>query len=100
MISSQFVQNRYKYDLNLSRLLLWILGQDILRDENCIIWAQLFLPPNGVVATDRHNSRTDALSQVENGRIGVSTSGEILRCAQNDSFPFQCVSPELFKEKA
>jgi cyanoexosortase A len=49
--SSQFMQNRYKYDVTLNRLLPWVLGQDVLRDDRCI-WIQLSVPLNEFVATD------------------------------------------------
>jgi cyanoexosortase A len=51
LTSSQFMQNRYKYDLTLNRLLPWVLGQDVLRDDRCI-WTQLSVPLNGLLATD------------------------------------------------
>jgi cyanoexosortase A len=49
--SSQFMSNRYKYDVTLNRLLPWVLGQNVLRDDRCI-WTQLSVPLHGVVATD------------------------------------------------
>lgn len=51
LTSSQFMQNRYKYDITLNHLLPWILGQDVLRDDRCI-WTQLSVPLNGLLATD------------------------------------------------
>ncbi|WP_234300951.1 cyanoexosortase A system-associated protein [Sphaerospermopsis aphanizomenoides] len=51
--SSQFMSNRYKYDLTLNRLLPWILGQDVLRDDRCV-WTQLSVPLNGMVATQSY----------------------------------------------
>jgi len=44
--SVQFMRNRYSYDLTWSRLLPWILGKDVLRDDRCI-WARLSTPLNG-----------------------------------------------------
>ncbi len=45
--SNQFMQNRYKYDLNINRVLPWLFGQDVLRDDRCL-WTQLSVPLNGV----------------------------------------------------
>ncbi|MFQ4146227.1 cyanoexosortase A system-associated protein [Chlorogloeopsis sp. ULAP02] len=49
--SVQFMQNRYKYDLVWNRILPWVLGKEVLRDDRCI-WAQLSLPLNGVSASN------------------------------------------------
>ncbi|MDM9383288.1 cyanoexosortase A system-associated protein [Chlorogloeopsis sp. ULAP01] len=49
--SAQFMQNRYKYDLVWNRILPWVLGKEVLRDDRCI-WAQLSLPLNGVSASN------------------------------------------------
>ena len=46
--SAQFMQNRYTYDLTWNRLLPWLLGKEVLRDNRCI-WTQLSIPLNGVV---------------------------------------------------
>jgi cyanoexosortase A len=51
--SNQFMQNRYKYDLIKSRILPWLFGQDVLRDDRCL-WAQLSVPLNGVSAASLH----------------------------------------------
>jgi cyanoexosortase A len=48
--STQFMQNRYKYDLTMSRVLPWLFGQDVLRDDRCL-WTQLSVPLNGVSAS-------------------------------------------------
>ncbi len=45
--SAQFMQNRYTYDLTWSRILPWIFGKEILRDNRCI-WTQLSVPLNEV----------------------------------------------------
>lgn len=45
--SSQFMQNRYTYDLTWSRIIPWILGKEVLRDNRCI-WAQLSVASKGV----------------------------------------------------
>ncbi len=45
--SAQFMQNRYTYDLTWSRIIPWVLGKEVLRDNRCI-WAQLSVPSNGV----------------------------------------------------
>ncbi|MBD2503650.1 cyanoexosortase A system-associated protein [Anabaena azotica] len=46
--SNQFMQNRYTYDLAWNRLLPWIFGQEVLRDNRCI-WTQVSIPLNGAV---------------------------------------------------
>ncbi|WP_016951912.1 cyanoexosortase A system-associated protein [Anabaena sp. PCC 7108] len=51
LTSSQFMQNRYKYDVTLNRLLPWVFGQDVIRDDRCI-WTQLSIPLNGSLATE------------------------------------------------
>ncbi len=38
--SQQYLQNRYIYDLNWSRILTWLLGKNILKENRCI-WVQL-----------------------------------------------------------
>jgi cyanosortase A-associated protein len=48
--SFQFMHNRYSDDLTWNRLLPWILGKTVLRDDRCI-WAQLSTPLNQGVAT-------------------------------------------------
>lgn len=40
---NQFKQNRNIYDLQLGRLLPWLLGQEKLKDERCL-WAHLSIP--------------------------------------------------------
>ncbi|WGV28997.1 cyanoexosortase A system-associated protein [Halotia branconii] len=49
--STQFMQNRYTYDLTWSRIVPWIFGKEILRDNRCI-WAQLSIPLNEVADTE------------------------------------------------
>jgi cyanosortase A-associated protein len=49
--SAQFMQNRYAYDLTWSRILPWVLGKDVLRDNRCM-WVQLSAPLNGVADTN------------------------------------------------
>ncbi|WP_421656929.1 cyanoexosortase A system-associated protein [Leptothermofonsia sp. ETS-13] len=39
----QFMQNRYKYDLQITRVLPWILGQEPLLDQRCL-WTLMFTP--------------------------------------------------------
>jgi cyanosortase A-associated protein len=39
----QFMQNRKTYDLQLNRLLPWLLGQEVLTDTRCL-WALLSVP--------------------------------------------------------
>jgi len=46
--SNQFMQNRYTYDLTWNRILPWVFGQGVLRDNRCI-WTQLSIPLNGGV---------------------------------------------------
>ncbi|MFK0729843.1 MAG: cyanoexosortase A system-associated protein [Gloeotrichia echinulata GP01] len=46
--SHQFMQNRHTYDLTWNRVLPWVFGQRVLRDNRCI-WTQLSIPLNGVV---------------------------------------------------
>ncbi|MEA5581253.1 hypothetical protein VB620_07860 [Nodularia harveyana UHCC-0300] len=45
------MQNRYQYDLTSYRILPWLFGQDVLRDDRCL-WTQLSMPLNGLPATD------------------------------------------------
>ena len=40
---NQFKQNRNTYDVRLSRLLSWLLGQEKLKDERCL-WTHLSVP--------------------------------------------------------
>lgn len=40
---SEFIRNRYTSDLQLSRLLPWLMGQESLRDHRCL-WTYLSLP--------------------------------------------------------
>ncbi|WP_413171770.1 cyanoexosortase A system-associated protein [Anabaena azotica] len=47
--SSQFMKNRYKYDIISNRFLPWIAGQNLIRDDRCI-WTQLSIPLDGYVA--------------------------------------------------
>ena len=49
--STQFMQNRYQYDLKINRILPWLFGKDIMRDDRCL-WTQLSVPLNGVSATN------------------------------------------------
>ncbi|MEA5575962.1 cyanoexosortase A system-associated protein [Anabaena sp. UHCC 0451] len=53
VISSQFMKNRYKYDVNFKKLIPWFLGQNVLRDDRCI-WTQLSMPLSDVIATDNY----------------------------------------------
>ncbi|MBD2214894.1 cyanoexosortase A system-associated protein [Nostoc linckia FACHB-104] len=46
--SNQFMQNRYNHDLTWNRVLPWIFGQGVLRNNRCI-WTQLSIPLNGEV---------------------------------------------------
>ncbi len=39
----QFTQNRYRYDLNIGRLLPWIAGQESLLDRRCL-WTLMSIP--------------------------------------------------------
>lgn len=53
--STQFDYNRIHYDLEFSRLFLWLLGQQELRDNRCL-WTHLSIPlnqssPNSAYAT-------------------------------------------------
>jgi cyanosortase A-associated protein len=41
--SSQFEANRWRYDFQLQRIALWLLGKQELRDNRCI-WAHLSIP--------------------------------------------------------
>lgn len=47
--SAQFLANRYTYDLQLRRMLPWLLGKESLRDKRCL-WAHLSIPSNQVSA--------------------------------------------------
>ncbi|RUR79688.1 cyanoexosortase A system-associated protein [Chlorogloeopsis fritschii PCC 9212] len=49
--STQFMQNRYKYDVTWSRILPWVLGKEVLREDSCI-WTQLSVPLQGVAASN------------------------------------------------
>nr|MDJ0736981.1 cyanoexosortase A system-associated protein [Nostocaceae cyanobacterium] len=51
--SAQFMKNRYTYDLNWNRLVLWIFGQKILRDHRCL-WTQLSVKLNDMNTTDAY----------------------------------------------
>ncbi|NES99911.1 MAG: cyanoexosortase A system-associated protein [Sphaerospermopsis sp. SIO1G1] len=51
--SSQFMNNRYKHDININRLIPWILGREVFRDDRCI-WTQLSLPVNQKAATETY----------------------------------------------
>ncbi len=42
---AQFQRNRYLYDLKLSRLFAWLLGQGTVRDTHCL-WTHLSMPAN------------------------------------------------------
>ena len=48
---SQFIHNRYTNDFTLSRVLPWVLGKEVLKDDRCV-WAQLSTPLNGTTAMD------------------------------------------------
>ncbi len=43
--ASQFMQNRYIYDMRFERLLPWLLGQGSVVDKRCL-WAHLSIPLN------------------------------------------------------
>lgn len=43
--STQFLANRHTYYFQLERLVPWLLGQESLRDNNCL-WAHLSMPLN------------------------------------------------------
>lgn len=45
--SEQFLKNRNTYDMQLSRLFPWLLGQEELRDWRCL-WTHLSIPLNQV----------------------------------------------------
>jgi cyanoexosortase A len=49
--SAQFMQNRYKYDVTWSRILPWVFGKEVLRDDRCI-WTQLSVPLQGIAASN------------------------------------------------
>jgi len=49
----QFRQNRNAYDLNFNRILLWLVGQDPLRDERCL-WTLLSAPLQNSSAQDTY----------------------------------------------
>ena len=51
--SIQFIHNRYTNDFTLSRVLPWVLGKEVLKDDRCI-WAQLSTPLNGTTAMDAY----------------------------------------------
>ncbi|MDJ0733718.1 MAG: cyanoexosortase A system-associated protein [Nostocaceae cyanobacterium] len=51
--SAQFMKNRYTYDLTWNRLVLWIFGQEILRDNRCL-WTQLSVSLNDMSITDAY----------------------------------------------
>lgn len=46
---SQFLRNRYTYDLQPQRLVFWLLGKESLLDRRCL-WAHLSMPTNQVSA--------------------------------------------------
>ena len=48
---AQFMQNRYKYDFSSDRILPWLFGQNVLRDDRCL-WTQLSVPLNKASASD------------------------------------------------
>ena len=47
--SALFLANRYTYDLQLRRMLPWLLGKESLPDKRCL-WAHLSIPSNQVSA--------------------------------------------------
>ena len=49
----QFIHNRYTDDFTLNRILPWLLGKEVLKDNRCI-WVQLSTPLNSVTATDAY----------------------------------------------
>lgn len=53
--ASQFQQNRYLYDINLGRLLPWLLGQKPLQDKRCL-WAQLSIPLKNSASGDTYQT--------------------------------------------
>jgi cyanosortase A-associated protein len=42
----QFLKNQVTYDLQIGRLMPWLLGEETLRDRRCL-WAHLSTPLNG-----------------------------------------------------
>jgi len=51
--SAQFLHNRYTNDFTWSRILNWVSGKEVLKDNRCI-WAQLSTPLNGVTASETY----------------------------------------------
>ncbi len=47
--SAQFLANRYTYDLQVQRLVPWLLGKESLPDRRCL-WADLSIPLNKMSA--------------------------------------------------
>ncbi len=47
--SAQFLANRYTYDLQVKRLVPWLLGRESLPDRRCL-WADLSIPLNKMSA--------------------------------------------------
>lgn len=43
--ASQFNKNRIRYDIHFNRIVLWLLGQQSLRDRRCL-WTHLSIPLN------------------------------------------------------
>jgi cyanosortase A-associated protein len=60
----QFMQNRYKYDLQVGRVLPWILGQEPLLDQRCL-WTLMSTPLPANTKTDRVAAEK-ALKTLEN----------------------------------
>lgn len=60
----QFMQNRYKYDLQVGRVLPWILGQEPLLDQRCL-WTLMSMPFPANTKTDRVAAE-EALKTLEN----------------------------------
>ena len=52
---SQFQQNRYLYDINLGRLVPWLLGQEPFQDKRCL-WAQLSIPLKNSTSEDAYQT--------------------------------------------
>ena len=53
--SAQFNHNRFKYDFTWSRILPWVLGKEVLKDNRCI-WAQLSTPLHGATSYDAYQT--------------------------------------------
>ena len=52
---TQFQQNRYRYDINLGRLVPWLLGQQPFQDKRCL-WAHLSIPLKNSASGDAYQT--------------------------------------------